>query len=244
MANMKSYSEVQRRLKRAAGSRLQKLCTVRRYDLWWLELGTTRRARKSVVLTGGIHGDEPAGVEAVLRFLENPLPRWARGIRFVVFPCMNPHGYEHNTRNNHADLDINRQYRNSDLAEVTAQKRVLDGQWFDLHVALHEDVDASGFYIYELSRTNRQIARRIVSNVSRVIPFDPRPVIEGRRAHKGVIRRAHPPRRKHWPEAIYMFARHADHTLTTETPGPYDFEKRVAAQGIALQTACELLRCR
>lgn len=240
---MRSYPTLERRLKRATGKRLQLLCSVRRYDLWWLELSPGNQARKSVALTGGIHGDEPAGVEAVLRFLERPRPGWSKGIRFLIFPCMNPHGFETDTRNNHADIDINRQYRNSDLLEVAAQKRVMAGQRFDLHLTLHEDVDAPGFYIYELSRKHHEIARRIVKNVSKIIPFDPRQTIEGRRARNGVIRRTFPPRdMPQWPEAIYMFAEHADHTLTTETPGLQDFEKRVEAQLTALRTVCEFLQ--
>src|ERR1051326_4687516 len=192
---MRSYPKLERRLRRAAGKRLKPLCSVHRYNLWWAELPARNRSRKSIVLTAGIHGDEPAGVEAVLRFLERPLPGWAKGIRFLIFPCMNPYGFEHNTRNNYANLDINRQYRNSNLTEVVAQKRVMAGQRFDLHLAMHEDVDALGFYIYELSRENHQIAKRIVKKVSKVIPSDPRHVIEGRRARNGVIRRTFPDRK-------------------------------------------------
>lgn len=210
------------------------------FALHWLEITPAREARRSVVLTAGIHGDEPAGVEAVLRFLEGPLPRWARGIRFLVFPCMNPFGFERNQRHNHLNADINREYHREKLAEVAAQKRVLGGRRFDLHLTLHEDVDSPGFYIYELSRNSRPLGARIVKAVSPILPIDPRGIIEGRRARQGVIRRQFPPRdMKTWPEAIYMFARHSDHTLTTETPAMQDFEKRVKAQEIALRTACE-----
>jgi hypothetical protein len=194
-----------------------------------------------VVLTAGVHGDEPAGVETVARFLEQR-PSWARGFQFTIFPCMNPHGYDHNLRNNYDNLDINRQYHHSSLPEVDAQKRVLAGRRFDLHITLHEDVDAPGFYVYELSRRRLQIARKIAARVARILPLDTRPIIEGRRSREGVIHRAYPPRdMKHWPEAIYMFAAHCDHTLTTETPGAFEFERRVKAQTIALRTACETM---
>src|SRR6185436_3860105 len=108
------------------------------------------------------------------RFLEQPMPAWARGIRFTIFPCMNPYGLDHHQRGNYAGLDINRFYHNSDVAEIAAQKRVLNGRRFDLHLTLHEDVDALGFYVYELSRGRPTIARRIVKNISPMIPFDPR----------------------------------------------------------------------
>lgn len=237
---VRDYRKVERRLRRAAGARLRELCRVNGFALHWLEIAPAREARRSVVLTAGIHGDEPAGVEAVLRFLEGPLPRWARGIRFLVFPCMNPFGFERNQRHNHLNADINREYHREKLAEVAAQKSVLGGRRFDLHLTLHEDVDAPGFYIYELSRTPRLLGARIVRNVARVLPVDARAIIEHRRARGGVIWRRFPPRdMKTWPEAIYMFARHADHTLTTETPARWEFERRAEAQWIAMRTACE-----
>ena len=179
----------------------------------------------------------------MIHFLEQPRPVWARRMRFLIFPCMNPYGYEHGLRNNHVNKDINRQYRGSGLVEIEAQKRVLGGQRFDLHMTLHEDVDAPGFYIYELSRRDDCIAAEIVKRLAKMIPIDPRPVIEGRRAHGGVIRRNFRiMRRKLWPEAFYMFGHHTDHTLTTETPGGFDFEKRVKSQRLALQTACEWIQ--
>ncbi len=75
------------------------------------------------------------------------------------------------------------------------------------------------------------------------MPIDSRQRIEGRRVHGGVIRRnLRPSRRKHWPEALYLFVHHSDHTLTTETPTRLEQEKRVQAQWIALATACEALQ--
>ena len=38
--------------------------------MWGLTFGCTGDDRIEVLLTGGVHGDEPAGVEAVLQFLE------------------------------------------------------------------------------------------------------------------------------------------------------------------------------
>src|SRR5262245_22323182 len=102
---MSRYTALIRRLVVAVGG-LRPLCSIPQFDLWWLELKPTRSARCRVILTAGIHGDEPAGIEAVARFLERP-PAWASSFHFTIFPCMNPHGYNHNLRNNYGDLDIN-----------------------------------------------------------------------------------------------------------------------------------------
>ena len=60
-----------------------------------------------VYINGGTHGDEPAGVEAALTFLEGEWDRWADGVRFEVIPCLCPWSYVHNARLNAQEVDVN-----------------------------------------------------------------------------------------------------------------------------------------
>ena len=53
---------------------------------------------KHVLITSGMHGDEPAGVESVLQFLERDNTALLKNFSFLVIPCINPYGYVHNTR--------------------------------------------------------------------------------------------------------------------------------------------------
>lgn len=77
------------------------------HHMWGLGCGAQDAARR-VLITGGVHGDEPAGVEAVLQFLEQSVADYVRHFHFVVIPCVNPSGYEANTRDNGSGEDINR----------------------------------------------------------------------------------------------------------------------------------------
>ena len=108
----------------------------------------------AVLVFAGVHGDEPAGVEASLRLLEmladgaTPLTRH----QILVFPCLNPSGLADGTRANRAGQDINRQFH-ADLTEETAAvRRFLKPMPPDVVVDLHTDTRAQGFYLFELLR--------------------------------------------------------------------------------------------
>ena len=68
-------------------------------------------ARRHVLLNGGTHGEEPAGAEALVRFLEaRRYERWP-GVAFTVVPCANPWGYAHARREGPGGRDLNRAFR-------------------------------------------------------------------------------------------------------------------------------------
>lgn len=86
--------------------------------LGWPELGRARSGRPiratrigsgdapPIILMAGIHGDEPASVEAVLAWLPE-----ARPVRPIwVVPALNPDGLAANRKNNDADVDLNRNF--------------------------------------------------------------------------------------------------------------------------------------
>lgn len=246
---IRSYATVVRRLKVAAacGEPLTLARTGRSgpYDLYLARLAHGVGARCQVLLSAGIHGDEPAGVEAVLRFLERPrLYRpYLDRLAFLVFPCLNPSGYERGSRENADGLDLNRQYDHKNPpAEIRVVWQAVGRRPPDVAIDLHEDVDAPGFYLYELVHgRQRGVGRRIIAAVERTGPVDRRPVIEGLPSRDGLIR---PPRildrvrrMTGWPQAIYLFMHGARHSLTCETPTILPFEKRVAIHLAALDAA-------
>jgi hypothetical protein len=98
-----SYSDLISRLKDiASGSPLINMramggfrITDRDYDLYRIDLAAPEPAPVRICITTGIHGDEPAGPEAVAQFLERNADNHAllRTFSFVIFPCDNPSGY-------------------------------------------------------------------------------------------------------------------------------------------------------
>ena len=70
--------------------------------------GNFRRA----LISAGIHGDEPAGIEAILKFLENKsYDIYKKTWEITFLPCINPYGYEFGTREIHQRKDLNRLFK-------------------------------------------------------------------------------------------------------------------------------------
>jgi hypothetical protein len=137
---------------------------------------------RHVLLTGGVHGDEPAGVEAVVRFLEQQRARRWPGVAFTVLPCVNPWGFARGRREGPGGADLNRSFRRATATtrELSALKRVLRRRPFDLLVDCHEDVDAPGLYTVAapaaLGRVAVRAARRVGpvhggANVDGILPL-------------------------------------------------------------------------
>src|SRR4051794_2411181 len=61
-----------------------------------------------VVVVGGVHGDEPASVAAVVELCRS-LDDW-KGCPLWVMPVMNPDGVAAGTKNSATDVDLNRNF--------------------------------------------------------------------------------------------------------------------------------------
>jgi protein MpaA len=86
--------------------------------LGWPALGRSREGRPirgaafgrggdHVVVVGGVHGDEPASVEAVLDLVAGGLPD---GRALWIVPALNPDGIARGRKNSAADVDLNRNF--------------------------------------------------------------------------------------------------------------------------------------
>ena len=199
--------------------------------------------RRRVYLSAGIHGDEPAGPLAMLQLLqENP---WPEDVSLWVCPCLNPAGFPLNRRENKDGIDLNRDYRHLQSAEVRAHADWLARQPdFDATLCLHEDWEARGFYLYELNPgRGPSLAESIIDKVAAVCPVDPSPVIEDRPAQNGIIRPVlNPADRPLWPESLFLVSRNKTRlSYTFEAPSDFPLPVRVAALAAAVRTVFQLL---
>lgn len=213
----------------------------------------TRPENPRILLSAGIHGDEPAGPHSILSLLQkwnDPLlsPLLSR-INLDLFPLINPGGFAKKTRQNANGIDLNREFAKGHPAqEVRYLMDDLRYRQYAISVEFHEDIDARGFYLYEhFPEHTRPIAPAIIKRLEEegfTILKDP--VIEGMPAENGII---HPGRgrkkshfRRHgWPKAIYMFRHGTPRTITAETPTMVPLGDRVRMHGIAFATVLEEL---
>lgn len=203
-------------------------------------VGNPQRA----LITAGIHGDEPVGVEALCEFFEQCRYRpWARRWELTVLPCVNPWGYAYNQRAIEDGRDLNREFRSSNPpAEVRLVQSLLDVGRYELSLDLHDDADSSGYYLYqaldsdEESRASGFILRR----VNRVMPINRDNEIEGRPARNGVIRRpCAPPDMDWWPLAVYALQHGVKHNFTLEAGMASSTRVQIDAHLAALDAALE-----
>ena len=192
----------------------------------------------SVYVSAGTHGDEPAGPLALLHWLARGMPD--PGVAWTVFPLLNPTGWDAGTRENAAGADLNRDYQTLTQTETRAQAAWLERECgeFDWAACLHEDWEASGFYLYEVARPGApRFGRRILQEVSAVMPLDTASEIDGMPARRGLIT----PDGDHsllgtaWPEALRLIRHHAPACHTFETPTGAPLARRMAAHVAALR---------
>jgi len=221
----------------------------RSYPMFVVRMGRPQTGKPGVMIAAGIHGDEPAGVEAAMRFLEAGARdrRLLSRFHFTVFPCNNPTGWERNTRENWQGIDLNRQFSTADpAAEVALIMRGLHGRCFDLVFEMHEDVDTAGLYLYEISDNPAQyVGERIIQAAASMgCPINRSRVIEHSRASGGIIRRRMIRFRKtRVPQAIYTYRTCGGHVITLEPPASVlPFEERVKIELMSLRIALDATR--
>lgn len=194
----------------------------------------------NMLLSGGIHGDEYASPEAVLAFLERDHAVLLDHFRFLVFPCLNPYGYENGQRENREGKDLNRAFAGDGVPLVDLVKQTLEDQRFDFHMDFHEDWECEATYIYEAQRQERWIGPQVRDRVAETGPVDEEVEADKLPIAPGVFK-IHPS----WGQTgftPYTYVHHTDHAMMTETPLGWPLEQRVAVHLKALDTVLEYCR--
>jgi len=221
----------------------------------------------TVLLSAGMHGGESAGMHALLDFLRNGVRPYGRRCNFAVFPCVNPSGFEADTRETMAGVDCNRAFGTCSRSE---EVRAVE-QWLDFSVPrlippqlllamdLHEDgpdapCDASagaesplGCYLYEtMCDRRRRIGRVLIDALPSEAEACTWSHIYGDINDRGVI--AYPEgcrnpvyRQAASIDAFLVQERYADHVIVTETPTVWSMEKRIAVQRLWLRKALDFV---
>lgn len=143
-------------------------------------------------LFAAVHGDEPEGVQALIRLLtlleEQPEP--ARGYCLFVYPICNPSGFEDNTRNSRSGYDLNREFWNhSKQPEVLALQQELCTHALDGIISLHSDNTSEGLYGYARGALlTRHLIEPALRRGEEFLPRNLLPNIDGFKARNGIIR--------------------------------------------------------
>lgn len=226
-----------------AGLLVNELCRVDGVRVLWLESAAARRGEPLVYLSAGVHGDEPGATEGLVGWARQNARRLRDG-SFLIFPCLNPHGLMGNTRMDQRGLDLNRRFHLEDDPVCGAWRRVVTGRAMRLAVCLHEDYDALGAYVYELSsRLPRGWSHELLRRCTNArLPVDARTRIDGQLAREGVIQRRKSPRKlPGLPEAVAVYEMGCEISLTFETPSEFALDERARSHARFLDAVLRAL---
>jgi murein peptide amidase A len=204
-----------------------------------LGVGNPRKA----LITAGIHGDEPVGVEALCMFFERRLYQpWAHQWELTILPCVNPWGYEHHRRTDQDGRDLNREFKSEHPPpEVRFMQSLVSGR-YELSLDLHDDVDSAGYYLYQTLNSDEEAKASafMLDRVSRIMPINRDSGIEGRSVRHGVIRRpCSPPEMDWWPLAVYALGHGVKHNFTLEAGRGSALQAEIDAHLAAIDAALE-----
>ncbi len=100
--------------------------------------------KKTVLITGGVHGYETSGVHGALLFMEKHAKDYTDTFNFICTPCVSPWGYETINRWNNLAIDPNRSfYENSPAEECDLFLKAIAAEKTSIfvHFDLHETTD-------------------------------------------------------------------------------------------------------
>ncbi|MFO1475632.1 MAG: succinylglutamate desuccinylase/aspartoacylase family protein [Verrucomicrobiota bacterium] len=142
-------------------------------------------------LFAGIHGDEPEGTYALVRFLRllAAHPEIAKGYSLSVYPVCNPTGFQDDTRHSRSGKDLNREFwRQSPEPEVRLLQAEITSRSFHGIISLHTDDTCEGFYgIVRGATLTEHLIEPALSAAELFLPRDERSTIDGFQARRGVI---------------------------------------------------------
>lgn len=215
--------------------------------------------RIPVLISGGVHGNEPAGVYAALEFLRDFAPGLSRHYRFIVLPCVNPSGYEADTLESMSGANLNRCFGCGSaepevriietwLAEIGVRFRVT----FDLHEAppsyvgegFVESDNPTGTWLYEtVIDGSPRLGRQMIDALPDGTEVCTWPRVYEDINDGGVVAYPDACRNAIYAQATsldsFLNGRWTGHSFTSETPTDWPMQRRIQTHLIYLSTALQ-----
>ncbi len=115
-----------------------------RYPLFLIRSKNFTSTKKTILITGGVHGYETSGVHGALGFLQKAAANYESLFNFLCAPCISPWAYETINRWNAKAIDPNRSFYKGSPSEeceffLTATVDIRPFVHFDLHETTDTD---------------------------------------------------------------------------------------------------------
>jgi protein MpaA len=122
---------------------------------------------RKVLISAGVHGNEPAGVNCAVRLAESlaKYPEKYKNDVYDIIAVVNPWGWSYDIRYNRHGIDINRDFASFKSQEAKFIREFVKGKKYDLMIDLHEDPTAEGFYLYQYGHPDKATAKQIIAKI-------------------------------------------------------------------------------
>lgn len=118
--------------------------TSNQYPVFLIKNRNHSPEKKTIVITGGVHGYETSGVHGAIAFMEREALKYTDKFNFICAPCISPWAYETINRWNPKAIDPNRSFiTNSPAEECNLFLKALQPDLAHVyaHFDLHETTD-------------------------------------------------------------------------------------------------------
>lgn len=188
-----------------------------------------------------IHGDEPEGALAIVRFLSHleKNPDLAKGYALFFYPVCNPTGFEDRTRNSRSGKDLNREFwKGSPEPEVRWLENEIWTHAFHGIITLHSDDTSDGLYGYANGAVlSENLIEPALLAGEKFLPRNRRRRIDGFPARRGIIYHSYDGVLRAVPGLS-----NPPFEVTLETPHKAPLHLQVEAFNAALATVLEEFR--
>ena len=212
-------------------SKLKKFCNEKKYKLTkiWnqknysiFKIVINKNPEKTICITAGIHGDERSAPFGILKFLFKYKPK-NNDPKIIIFPLLNPYGFEKNKYENHKNIDLNHHFLDKPLkSEIKLIYGSLKHEKISIFVAFHEDDEKKGLYLYNYS-DNVNLFKNLIKFLSKKCKIYNDKKIYRNKSKKGII--TNPKNDGSFEERMYKDGVH--YSTCIEIPDYFSFSKRV-----------------
>ena len=176
----------------------------------------------TIVVTGGVHGNETSGAAALQRLKE---------AGFITFGPCNPWGVEHRRRGIADGRDLNRLFAVDGVEEVERVREFLREHPPALLLDLHEDGDAPGPYLMQIGPDD-DLGERIVAELQDEYEFDPKPAWGPIYGRDGVLKPTATllkieEKSGIWSLSFYAWRTYNVTSFTVEVPSGWPMERKI-----------------
>jgi predicted deacylase len=206
-----------------------------KYDIIYTMLvirHVSKTAKKNVVISSGIHGDEYFAVHVLLKWLQQFNPEILKDFNFTIFPICNPFGFAKSSRKNGARQMVNNSSKFCKDSPVQELAILYDNMPSspDLYLDIHGDTGKQGVYAYERTPDgNKSIVAPALLENDLLLPYEKVGTIYKCKVTDGVIIT---PAEDVGLEGV-LESVGATYTIAIELPGKCDGQKRMQG-GIAI----------